>query len=119
MSSIREEAKSLNIHHFKMSTGDEIVALLSKKKDHNYVIEAPLVLVSVTTGDSYSYHFKEWFPLSDTDFIVLNKFHIVSHVEVDLNTKEQYLQTIINIATANYDEPDEYDISLPKDTVFH
>lgn len=121
MSSIRNEAKSLDIRHLKLVTGEEIIALVSKTKDNYYVIEIPLLLVQVYEGNSYSFQFKEWFPLSDDNVVTMNKGHVISLLPVDLDTKEQYLKTVINIAIKNVEEmdPSYSELVLPENTTLH
>ena len=37
-----EGIQSLNIRHFKLVNGDEIVALVSVKNDNNWILERPV-----------------------------------------------------------------------------
>lgn len=123
--SLRDEAESLDIRHFKLVTGDEIVALLSKVEGSSYITEVPLLLVQVNDGNAYSFQFKEWFPLSDANYVRFNKGHVIASQPTDLNTKEQYLKTVINIAIGDSEFNDgEPDVQVPdvdplKNTTLH
>lgn len=107
MSSIRKEAESLHIMHFKLVSGDEIIALINRnKKGDNYlIIEEPLELVRMFNSDStYSFSFQEWLPTSHSRLATLNKSTIIAYSECNLDTKENYLNTVINLAQMDMDK---------------
>jgi len=81
--------QSLNIRHFKLVNGDEIVALVSVKNDNNWILERPLVVSSNILG---SYQFAPWFPFSDAKVFKILKNHIIQHVPISDNAKESYVK---------------------------
>ena len=123
---IREEAKTLNIVHFKLVSGDEIIALINrnKREEPHIIIEEPLQLIHIpSTDNSYTLSFQEWLPTSETRLVTMNKGNIVAYSNCNLDTKEHYLSTIINLASPPDAITDEYepDIEEPynKNTTIH
>ena len=56
------ETGNLNIRHFKLANGEEIIGILSVKNDDSYIIERPVSLVPNMLGQM---QFQHWFPLSE------------------------------------------------------
>lgn len=81
--------QSLNIRHFKLVNGDEIVALVSVKNDSNWILERPLIVSSNILG---SYQFAPWFPFSDAKVFKILKNHIIQHVSISDSAKESYVK---------------------------
>lgn len=84
-----EGIQSLNIRHFKLVNGDEIVALVSVKNDNNWILERPLVVSSNILG---SYQFSPWFPFSEAKVFKILKSHVIQHVPISDKAKESYVK---------------------------
>ena len=80
--------EDLDIRHFKLTNGDEIVGLVSNKNDTNWIIERPVQVNANLTG---GYNFTPWFPFSDAKTFKVLKNHIVQHVPVADTVKSTYL----------------------------
>ena len=72
---MQESIKALNIRHFKLVNGDEIVALVSVKNNDNWILERPVTVSSNILG---SYQFSPWFPFSDAKLFKVLKSHVRS-----------------------------------------
>lgn len=127
MSALRKEAESLNIMHFRLVSGDEIIALVNRNKPNETIllVEEPLEVVKIFDGsDSYTVSFQEWMPFSESRLSAILRSNIVSYAKCNLDTKEQYLINVINLAQHEMDkkEPPEIEDSeeeLPQNTVIH
>ena len=90
---MKESIQSLNIRHFKLVNGDEIVALVSVKNDNSWVLERPLVVSSNILG---SYQFSPWFPFSEAKVFKILKNHIIQHVPISDKAKESYVKLALS-----------------------
>jgi len=123
MSTIRKEADALNIVHFKLVSGDEVIALINKnrKEDSFMVIEEPLELIRVfsDSNSSYSLSFQEWLPTSESRLARLNKSTVVAYTPCNLDTKENYLNTVISLAQMDIDSDSTEDTEETIPEVIH
>ena len=92
-----KDIQSLNIRHFKLINGDEIVALVSVKNDNNWILERPLVVSSNLLG---AYQFSPWFPFSEAKMFKILKDHVVQHVPISDNAKESYVKLALTATQA-------------------
>lgn len=88
------EIKELNIRHFKLINGEDIIALCSVKNDDSYIIERPLVVSSNLIG---GFQFIPWFPFSENKAFKVLKNRIVSHVQVAEDVKEAYVDFALKL----------------------
>jgi len=88
------EIKELNIRHFKLLNGEEIIALCSVKNDDSYIIERPLVITSNLIG---GFQFTPWFPFSENKAFKVLKKTIMSHVQVADDVKEAYVDFALKL----------------------
>jgi hypothetical protein len=98
------ELNDVNIRHIKLSTGEELIAIVladeeisEEDRDSSLlVVQRPMRIRTVHTDTSISFLFYEWQPLSKTDTCYINPMHIVSHVECDNDVKGQYVNVCVN-----------------------
>lgn len=91
---MQESIKALNIRHFKLVNGDEIVALVSVKNNDNWILERPVTVSSNILG---SYQFSPWFPFSDAKLFKVLKTHVVQHVSINDIAKESYVKLALSM----------------------
>ena len=69
--------EGLNIRHFKLMNGEEIIGLVAVTNDDNYIVERPVKLHPSVLGGM---QFSSWFPFSEAkQFKVLKSNIIQSH----------------------------------------
>lgn len=103
------ELNDTNIRHFKLSSGDELIALVSGTSDTSMVtLEHPMLIRIEAHDDGYRIMFSNWQPMSKDDTCQLNPMHIVSHAECTNNIKEQYIRICIG-SNNDRSEPDDLD----------
>ena len=81
--------EGLNIRHFKLMNGEEIIGLVAVKNKDNYIVERPVRLNPSMLG---GIQFSAWFPFSDAKQFKLRMSDIIQHVPVAESIKETYVQ---------------------------
>jgi len=79
----------INIRHFKLINGEEIIGLLAIKNDDNFIIESPVLVHNNIIG---GYQFTPWFPFSDTKSFKILKSDIIQHVSIAHDAKNAYMK---------------------------
>ena len=86
--------KDLDIRHFRLTNGDELLGLVSVKNENNWVIERPVLVNANLMG---GFNFTPWFPFSDAKTFKILKTHIIQHVPVVDTVKSTYLAFVIQL----------------------
>jgi hypothetical protein len=94
------ELNDVNIRHFKLSNGEELIALVQGEEDQLIKLESPMEVHREVRMNSQSFIFTKWLPLSKVDECLLNPMHIVSHVECDNDVKERYVRMCLDERSA-------------------
>jgi hypothetical protein len=81
--------EGLNIRHFKLMNGEEIIGLLAIKNDNNYIIERPVRIHPSLLG---GVQFSAWFPFSESKQFKVLKSSIIQHVPIAESIKDTYVQ---------------------------
>jgi len=81
--------EGLNIRHFKLMNGEEIIGLVAITNDDNFIIERP---VRLNPGMLGGVQFSAWFPFSDMKTFKVLKSSIIQHVPIAETIKETYVQ---------------------------
>ena len=87
--------KELNIRHFKLVNGDEIIGLVAVKNDDSYLVERPLNISSNILG---GFQFTPWFPFSEHKTFKVMMNHIVNHVGVAEDVKAAYVEFALKLS---------------------
>jgi len=128
------EYNNLNIRHFKLLNGEQIIALVSSKNEDNVMIERP---VSIQENVMGGWRFSHWFPFSDKKVFKILNSSIMNHSEIENSLKGDYirfvmtpiplkpptstdltLEDIIN-ELSEEDLDSDYDKSTPKGVIIH
>ena len=108
----------LNIRHFKLVNGDEIIGLVAVKNDDSYLVERPF---SVSNNILGGFQLSPWFALSENKTYKIMKDHIVNHVMVADDVKGVYVDYALKISErripiktprSNYEIMDELEEKL-------
>lgn len=118
------ELEDVNIRHIKLSTGEELIAVVLDNDELDsedrslglMVVQRPMKIRTVHTETSVSFLFYEWQPLAKSDVCYVNPMHVVSHVECDNDVKGQYLNVCVNGDPQPPAEPSELDFESELDT---
>jgi hypothetical protein len=127
-----KELQDTNIRHFKLSSGEEIISIVSgKSNDNMLVLEHPMCVHFEVTETGFKFMFSTWQPMAKDDTCYINPIHIISHVECSDEIKERYIRMCIQELEESSDETsvsddgfDEYFENITssdpnKDPTFH
>ena len=110
--------ETLNIRHFKLVNGDEIIGLVAVKNDDSYLVERPFSISNNILG---GFQLSPWFALSENKTYKIMKEHIVNHVMVADDVKGVYVDYALKISErrvpiktprSNYEIMDELEEKL-------
>jgi len=87
--------EELNIRHFKLLNGEEIIGLVAVKNDDNFIIESPVLVHNNVLG---GYQFTPWFPFSDSKSFKVLKSDIIQHVSIAHEAKNAYVQFALKMS---------------------
>jgi len=113
-----KELSDVDIRHFKLSTGDDVISMVTKDDKDVVVLSQPMQMHSVINQNTQAYYFTDWQPMAKLNMCAISKMHIVSFVECSDNVKEKYIQMCLdNNGSTNIGEyldtdPDELDLEL-------
>ena len=86
--------QELNIRHFKLMNGDDIIGLVAVKNDDSYIIERPVLINANLLG---GFQFSPWFPFSESKQFKIMKSNIIQHVPIAEDVKENYVQFALKL----------------------
>lgn len=90
------ELDSTSIRHFKLSSGDEVIALVQgKTKENMLIVECPMRVIVTLNDRGFKFVFTTWQPMAKDDICFINPLHIISYVECSNDIKEQYIRMCI------------------------
>jgi len=133
-----EEEAQLAIRHFKLTSGDEVIAIVADIADDLIILEHAMSVNTSITERGFAFFFATWQPMSNDDRCYINPMHVISFVDCSSDIRERYLSMCVrgntndttknselhqpigldDDNTADEDETDsEYDEFL--DTVLH
>ena len=84
--------EDLNIRHFKLTNGEDIVAVVSVKNDDSWLLERPVLVNANILG---GYQFTPWFPFSKTKVFKVLFANIINSTGIDPDVKESYLEYVL------------------------
>ena len=91
-----KELSDIDIRHFKLSSGDEVISLVSKDDTDAVVIQQPMKMHSNLGQNSQSYYFTDWQPMAKLNTCAISKLHIISFVECADDVKEKYIKMCLD-----------------------
>ena len=106
--------ETLNIRHFKLVNGDEIIGLVAVKNDDSYLVERPFSISNNILG---GFQLSPWFALSENKTYKIMKDHVmvaddVKGVYVDYALKISERRIPIKTPRSNYEIMDELEEKL-------
>ncbi len=86
------EEKPLDIRHFKMINGDEVLALVNQNNDSNMLLERP---VKVNHNMLGGFTLSPWFPFSKASIFRIMKNRIIASVKIDEKVQQNYINFVL------------------------
>ena len=84
--------KALDIRHFKMINGDEVLALVNQNNDTNMLVERPVLVNQNMLG---GYTLAPWFPFSKASLFRIMKNRIIASVKIDEKVQQNYINFVL------------------------
>lgn len=87
------EYEDLNIKQFKLTSGDDVVGLISTidKAGAIVVLEHPVLINSHLVNKKEVYYMSPYMPMSKNHLAYVSAHHIVAQCEVSTDIKEMYI----------------------------
>lgn len=86
--------EDLNIRHFKLINGEDIIGIVSTKNKDNWLIERPVLIGNNLLG---GFQFSPWFPFSNTKVHKILFRDIINSTGIDPDIKEDYLKFVLSL----------------------
>lgn len=83
----------MNIRHFKLTNGEEIIALVQQKFECSWILERPVSINNTMLG---GYSFAPWFPFSSAKTFKIMKNHVLQHVPIAEQVQDTYIKYVLN-----------------------
>ena len=83
----------MNIRHFKLTNGEEIIALVQQKFECSWILERPVSINNTMLG---GYSFAPWFPFSNAKTFKIMKNHVLQHVPIAEQVQDTYIKYVLN-----------------------
>lgn len=88
----------IDIRVFKLTSGEEVISLVSKDENGFLSLESPLQVHKRVGKGSHAFAFSDWQPLGKTrEPVILNEIHIVSTAFAEDEIKERYIRMSLEI----------------------
>lgn len=87
------EDSKVNIRHFKLMNGEEIIALVQRNLDSAWLLERPVCINNAMLG---GYSFAPWFPFSNAKTFKIMKDHVLQHVPIAEQVQDTYIKFVLN-----------------------
>ena len=88
----------IDIRVFKLTSGEEVISLVSKDENGFLSLESPLQVHKRVGKGSHAFAFSDWQPLGKTRGpVLLNELHIVSTAFAEDEIKERYIRMSLEI----------------------
>lgn len=88
----------IDIRVFKLTSGEEVISLVSKDENGFLSLESPLQVHKRVGKDSHAFAFSDWQPLAKIRSpVILNELHIVSTAFAEDEIKERYIRMSLEI----------------------
>lgn len=106
----------IDIKVFKLSSGEEVISLVSSVDGDEYKLEFPLEVHKQVRQSTHAFAFSDWQPLGRPDLdVTLSKTHVISVAIAEDEVKERYIRMCLQLKN-HYDDIDEdEDVSVSDD----
>tara|TARA_B100000683_G_scaffold18630_1_gene18312 strand:- start:12895 stop:13284 length:390 start_codon:yes stop_codon:yes gene_type:complete len=106
----------IDIKVFKLSSGEEVISLVSSVDGDVYKLEFPLEVHKQVRQSTHAFAFSDWQPLGRPDLdVTLSKTHVISVAVAEDEVKERYIRMCLQLKN-HYDDVDEdEDVSVSDD----
>lgn len=104
------EFDDIDVRHIKLTSGEDIIALVVGKQDNYLIVEKPLKMHMMVSESKQSFYFSDWHPFSTESSHLISSIHIISLSKCDDDIKQRYLSICTDPTDDEY-----YDNEYPDD----
>jgi len=88
--------EDLDIQHFKLNDGCEIIAYINSIEKHIILVERPMLLNQIHNNGMETYFFTKYMPFAEVDTLIkINSSNIVATSPLSDDIKERYIRATI------------------------
>jgi len=100
----------IDIRVFKLSSGEEIISLVSSTEGDKVYLEFPLQVHKRVMKDTHAFAFSDWQPLGNAqNKVTVNMTHVISHAYAEDEVKERYIRMCLQLKNHYEDNDDDDD----------
>tara|TARA_B100000927_G_C16458858_1_gene467011 strand:+ start:240 stop:632 length:393 start_codon:yes stop_codon:yes gene_type:complete len=90
--------EDIDIRVFKLTSGEEVISLVSESKDGFLSLECPLQVHKRVGKGNHAFAFSDWQPLGKTRGpVILSELHVVATAFAEDEIKERYIRMSLEI----------------------
>lgn len=86
--------EDLQIRHFKLVNGEQIIAAVNSKNEDNWYLGVP---VQVSAGLFNGFQFAPWFPFSREENYKISFVNVIQSTPVDDEIRDAYIKFVLNL----------------------
>ena len=86
--------EDLQIRHFKLVNGEQIIAAVNSKNEDNWYLGVP---VQVSAGLFNGFQFAPWFPFSNEENYKISFVNVIQSTPVDDEIRDAYIKFVLNL----------------------
>tara|TARA_B100001093_G_scaffold365625_1_gene350428 strand:+ start:244 stop:648 length:405 start_codon:yes stop_codon:yes gene_type:complete len=86
--------EEIQIRHFKLINGDQIIAAVNSKNKDNWFLGTPVQVSNALLG---GFSFSPWFPFSTEDNYKVKFHNVIQSTLVDNDIKEAYIKFVLQL----------------------
>lgn len=106
----------IDIKVFKLSSGEEVISLVSSVDGDEYKLEFPLEVHKQVRQTTHAFAFSDWQPLGRPDLdVTLSKTHVISVAVAEDEVKERYIRMCLQLKNHYDDVGEDEDVSVSDD----
>ena len=118
---MEDEYKELNVKHFKLTSGDEILGLVAGIDPKKGVIHVEYPVLVDMLGNNYI--MSDYMPTSVKNIVAFSIAHIIAQSDVHESVKHEYIKYCIGVTNepeSDSDDPAELiNFNVDNKTTFH
>ena len=92
------EIDEVDIRHFKLIDGNEVIGYIRGMEDHGYIVESPLLMNIYNEERMQRIFMTPWFTVQpDSLTVFINADTVIATCKASENTKEKYIATALRL----------------------
>lgn len=118
MNDFEDSYDDMDIQHFKLVDGNEIIGYINSSDNNKVFVERPMTLNLAMALDGHdTYYFTKYMPFTKENIVTFHLNNIVSFSEVRNDIKETYIRAALKVEIKDslYDLDNEMDVATDEE----